>query len=55
MKINMKKITRRTLVICSLVILLFVVGYAYNTFTSSKYTSIDYTINQNDFPALHNF
>ncbi len=43
-KIKMN-IDRKTLVVCSLVALLFVVGYAYNTFTSTNYTSIDYTIN----------
>ncbi len=43
-KIKMN-INRRTLVVCSLVALLFVVGYAYNTFTTANYTSIDYKIN----------
>lgn len=45
-KIKMKmNINRKTLVVCSLVLLLFIVGYAYNMFTSTNYTSIDYKIN----------
>lgn len=30
-------LNRKTITICSLVLMLFVIGYAYNTFTSSKY------------------
>lgn len=38
------RVNRKTIIICSLIVLLFIVGYAYNTFTNSQYTSVDYTI-----------
>ncbi|NLN48439.1 MAG: hypothetical protein GX154_04995, partial [Clostridiales bacterium] len=35
------KLNRKTITICSLVLILFVVGYAYNAFISSRYKTFD--------------
>ncbi len=35
------KLNRKTISICSLVLILFVVGYAYNAFISSRYKTFD--------------
>ncbi|MDD2481263.1 MAG: SpoIIIAH-like family protein [Lutispora sp.] len=41
------KLTRKTVAICSLVLMLFVIGYAYNAFTSSKYETVGFDIDEN--------
>lgn len=42
------KLNRKTIAICSLVLMLFVIGYAYNTFMSTKYDTIGFDIDEND-------
>lgn len=42
MKFN---INRKTISICSLVLILFIVGYAYNVFVSSRYKTFDLDFN----------
>ncbi len=42
MKLN---INRKTISICSLVLILFIVGYAYNVFVSSRYKTFDLDFN----------
>ena len=43
---------RKNIVICSMILLLFVVGYAYNMFTTDNYIGVNYDLeidHQNDF------
>lgn len=43
-------LNRKTIAICSLVLMLFVIGYAYNAFTSSKYETFKLDLNE-DFSS----
>lgn len=45
------QIKRKNIVICSMILLLFVIGYAYNTFTSTKYTSAKYDLQFSNVPV----
>ncbi|MEA4963890.1 SpoIIIAH-like family protein [Lutispora sp.] len=50
------KLSRKTIAICSLVLMLFVIGYAYNAFMSTKYEPLGFDIDENDlseFPAYN--
>ncbi|HCJ57069.1 MAG TPA: hypothetical protein DHV55_06705 [Clostridiaceae bacterium] len=50
------KLSRKTIAICSLVLMLFVIGYAYNAFMSTKYEPLGFDIVENDlseFPAYN--
>lgn len=43
---------RKNIVICSMILLLFVVGYAYNMFTTDNYIGVNYDLNIEDQSAL---
>lgn len=43
------KVDRKLIAICSLVLMLFVIGYAYNEFVSSKYETMGFDIDEEDF------
>lgn len=42
------KVDRKLIAICSLVLMLFVIGYAYNEFVSSKYETMGFDIDEKD-------
>lgn len=46
------KMNRKTIAICSLVLMLFVIGYAYNTFMSTKYDTMGFDFNASDLSDL---
>lgn len=45
------QIKRKNIVICSMILLLFIVGYAYNSFTNTKYTSAKYDLEFSNAPV----
>jgi len=46
------KMNRKTIAICSLVLMLFVIGYAYNTFMSTKYDTMGFDFDASDLSDL---
>lgn len=43
---------RKNIVICSMILLLFVVGYAYNMFTTDNYIGVNYDLDMNQMNAI---
>ena len=48
------KLNRKTIAICSLVLMLFVIGYAYNTFMSTKYDTMGFDFETSDLSDFMN-
>jgi len=48
------KLNRKTIAICSLVLMLFVIGYAYNTFMSTKYDTMGFDFETSDLSDYMN-
>ena len=46
------QIKRKNIIICSMILLLFIIGYAYNSFTSSRYIS-SYDLNFQETSSLN--
>lgn len=49
------KLNRKTISICSLVLILFVIGYTYNAFVNSKYETFDLNLNEDISMDLEGF
>jgi stage III sporulation protein AH len=43
---------RKNIVICSMILLLFVVGYAYNMFTTDNYIGVNYDLDMDNINAI---